>query len=564
MGGLMVYLAGPGRRNEHTAPHLIGGDPAVMAWHDDNELSRNSALSIAKHLDQPRTAFDVDIPAGHVWHCSLSLRADEGMLTDEQWSDIASNFVTAMEFDDNQGTKAPCRWAAVHHGVSENGNDHVHLVVNLVREDGTKASVHNDYHRSQTAARALEAKHGLERLESMDAERSTRGYDPAEREAAARSKARGKYERTRSVEAPTWNLLDGADRQQRVAAELRADQPRYALARTVRGCATASQDEAEFVRRMRRAGVLVRPRYADGRTDVITGYSAAARPEHGQRPIWYGGGHLGRDLTLPRLRAEWPDTPTGASAAAAEWNASKRNRRVVNPGRETREPDPQLWQQYSRDMTQLRERLQAVPPEDRETWARIARDTAGAFAAWSLRVEDTPGDLAATADALAVSAQTHRRPVKPRQPQMGSVTGTAMLLASAARGGRGTTAEAIMLRQLVNLAGSIHDAAQASGEARYAAQLATIERERMRSIAARLPRVNAPGHTAGTETQSAAPATTTLEPEAAEMLRRVQASQQRPAGEAASPVPKKLHTDKPAHTARTGPDRGTERQQERD
>lgn len=26
---------------------------------------------------------------------------------------------------------------------------------------------------------------------------------------------------------------------------------------------------------------------------------------------WYGGGHLARDLTLPRLRREWPDSPQG-------------------------------------------------------------------------------------------------------------------------------------------------------------------------------------------------------------------------------------------------------------
>lgn len=37
MGGLMVYLAGPGRQNEHTEPHLVAGDPAMMAWHDDDD-----------------------------------------------------------------------------------------------------------------------------------------------------------------------------------------------------------------------------------------------------------------------------------------------------------------------------------------------------------------------------------------------------------------------------------------------------------------------------------------------------------------------------------------------
>lgn len=343
MAGLLTYLTGPGRANEHTEPHLVAGDEAMMAWHDDDELGRDSALAIARHLDRPRTAYDVDVKGGHVWHCSLSLRADEGALTDEQWGAIARDFITAMEFDDNEGTKAPCRWVAVRHGVSKNGNDHIHIAVNLVREDGTKASTHHDFRRAQTAARALEARYGLEELESVRAERSTRGYNPAEREAQARARARAKYERTRTkqgTEMPAWEHLEGADRQARIASELRTDQPRYLLALKVRGCATAAQDEAEFVRRLRREGLIVRPRFADGRTDVITGFSVAERPEAGERPIWYGGGQLGRDLALPRLRDGWPDTPSGASEAAAEWNAAKRGRRVVAPGRETAEPTP--------------------------------------------------------------------------------------------------------------------------------------------------------------------------------------------------------------------------------
>ena len=78
MAGLLTYLVGPGRANEHTEPHLVAGDEAMMAWHDDDELGRDSALAIARLPDRPRTAYDVDVKGGHVWHCSLSLRADEG------------------------------------------------------------------------------------------------------------------------------------------------------------------------------------------------------------------------------------------------------------------------------------------------------------------------------------------------------------------------------------------------------------------------------------------------------------------------------------------------------
>ena len=559
MAGLLTYLTGPGRANEHTEPHLVAGDEAMMAWHDDDELGRDSALAIARHLDRPRTAYDVDVKGGHVWHCSLSLRADEGALTDEQWGAIARDFITAMEFDDNEGTKAPCRWVAVRHGVSKNGNDHIHIAVNLVREDGTKASTHHDFRRAQTAARALEARYGLEELESVRAERSTRGYNPAEREAQARARARAKYERTRTkqgTEMPAWEHLEGADRQARIASELRTDQPRYLLALKVRGCATAAQDEAEFVRRLRREGLIVRPRFADGRTDVITGFSVAERPEAGERPIWYGGGQLGRDLALPRLRDGWPDTPSGASEAAAEWNAAKRGRRVVAPGRETAEPDPELWDRRNEELRALVDRLRGVDVDDRDTWATVARQTAGALAAWSNATEETPGDLAAAADALSRSAQTHERTVRPHKAGTVAISGAAMLLASAARGGQGTVAQAVMVRQLLRLTQAVYDASVAAGQARQARLLAEDTRARLVRLREALPAPAAVGAATPAGTSSTSPK---LDPEAQAVLDRLRAGQAHDATRAASPLPSKIEPAKRAETIRPGADRGPER-----
>lgn len=559
MAGLLTYLVGSGRANEHTEPHLVAGDDAMMAWHDDDELSRDSALAIARHLNRPRTAYDVDVKGGHVWHCSLSLRADEGTLSDEQWGEIARDFITGMEFDDNEGTKAPCRWVAVRHGLSKNGNDHIHIAVNLVREDGTKALTHQDFRRAQTTARALEAKYGLEELESVRAERSTRGYNPAEREAQARGRARAKYERTRRTQGTdtAWEQLEGADRQGRIASELRADQPRYLLALKVRGCATAAEDEAEFVRRLRREGLIVRPRYVDGRTDVITGFSVAERPEAGERPIWYGGGRLGRDLALPRLRDGWPDTPTGASQAAEEWNAAKRGRRVVAPGRETAEPDPELWERRNEDLRTLVDRLRSVDVDDHDTWATVARQTSGALAAWSNATEETPGDLAAAAEALSRSAQTHQRTVRPQNAGTVAISGAAMLLASAAHGGQGTLAQAVMVRQLLRLTQAVYDANAAAGQARQARLLAEDTRARLVRVREALPTPPAAGTspTAGRTTQTTPP----LDPEAQSVLDRLRAGQAHDATRAASPMPSKIEPAKRAEPTRPGTDRGPER-----
>jgi len=485
MGGLLTYLVGEGRHNEHTEQHLVAGDGALMAWHGDAELDHAAALAIARHLDRPRTAFDVEVPGGHVWHCSLSLRPGT-QLSDETWGAIATRFVSKMGFDDQDGTRAACRWVAVRHGLSQGGNDHVHLVVNLVREDGTKASTFHDWPRAQRAARDLEVDFHLERLESAQSQLTTRGYKPAEVEAQARSRARATWEKTHHGQA--WTDLPAAQRETLIAGERAADTPRVTLARTVRACATASEDEAEFVRRLRRAGVLPRPRYASGRMDVVTGYSVAARPSAGERPIWYGGGRLGEDLTLPRLREAWPDTPDSASAAVAEWNAAHRHRRPANPGRETREITAADWARCDTELRHLRQQLEAVPVDDRDAWARVARESAGVFAAWSHRVEPTPGPLAVAADALGRSAQLKRWSTTPKRVGRLSSSGTALLLMSATKGGKGIAAEAALLRQLVKLSVAVYQAHQARGEAERARELARVIDRELKQVHDRLPK----------------------------------------------------------------------------
>lgn len=486
MTGLLTYLAGPGRHNEHTEPHLVAGDAAIMAWHGEDELSVEAARAIARQVDHPRRAFQVEVSGGSVWHCSLSIAADEGQLTDQKWAAIATDFVEEMGFTEASG-KAPCRWVAVRHGLSAGGNDHIHVAVSLVREDGTKASVHNDHPRSQRVCGELERRHGLVVLESREHGRGMRGVKPAEQ---ARADRLGLPE----------------------AAPLR-------LARAVRACAAAAADEAEFVRRVRRAGVLIRPRFATGRDDVVVGYSAALKPPAGERPIWYRGGHLARDLSLPAMRAGWTSTPEGSAAAAAEWRAAWRGRRPVAPGAETLEPDPQLWATYTAEVQALRDTLRGVPMEDRATWAHAAREVSGAFAAWSMRVEPTPGPLAAAADTLARSAQLHRREITPRPGAMPSARGAALLLASAARGGKGTLAQAILFRQLANTARAIHDAHRAAGEAQRAAQIATVVREQLVTVNDALPplppdaesRPSEPGQTP-TPARGGAPVPNRIEP----------------------------------------------------
>ena len=429
MAGLMVYLAGPGRSNEHEEPHLVAGESSLMAWHDDNELNRDSALDISNTLDRAKQFYETDVDGGHVFHCSLSLSAEDGRLTDQQWGDIANDYMAEMGFTEESG-KAPCRWAAVRHGVSKNGNDHIHIVASMVRDDGTKWNNWKSKYKSQQVSRELEKKYGLTELGSVHAER---GYKPAEQ---AKAQRQGKPE-----------------------------VGRHTVARKVRSCAAASVDEAEFVRRARPEGLLVRPRFAAGRTDVVTGYSVAERPARGERAIWYGGNSMGRDLALPKLREGWASTPENATEAVHEWSAASRNKRVVAPGRETATPSAELWQRHANEVGALREKLATTAYTDHATWAQAARETSAAFGAWSKRIESTPGPLADAARELSKAAQLRRYPQQGPKVAGPSARGASMILL-AAGSKSDKAAYALMFRQLAATAKAIHDMHQATGDLR--------------------------------------------------------------------------------------------------
>lgn len=294
MAGLVMYLAGPGRANEHTDQRLIAGhDLVTFAVEPGKALSRDDALDIANVLDAPRKQHgtSVQVPVkefdqetsqyvttgkkdAHVWHCSLALKADEGKLSDEKWAEIAHDFVEGMGFIDPDGAKTS-RWAALHHGESKNGNDHIHIAVQMVREDGTKADVHFDKRRSQKVAGEIEKKHGLVVLESRDKSRGLSGYKPAEKNAGTRQAG--------GLPAPE---------------ELR---------RRMRSALASSSNQHEYVQRLMDSGVRVAPRFAKGSTDTIVGYRVglAPRPGTGQRTIYYAPSKIDRTLGWPYIGARF-------------------------------------------------------------------------------------------------------------------------------------------------------------------------------------------------------------------------------------------------------------------
>ena len=362
-----------------------------------------------------------------------------------------------MDFTD-AGGKPPARWVAVRHGLSKNGNDHIHIAASRVREDGTKVSIHNDFVRAQRVARELEQEHGLEPLEGEQTRTAARGYQRAEAELAGK---RGLPEPARAT-----------------------------LEREVRAASMASGDEAEFVRRMRAADVLVRPRYASQRTDVVVGYSVALRPQRGsgEGPVWYGGGRLARDLSLPALRQSWPDSPDAATAAVAEWNAANRHRRVAAPGRERQPADEKRWEVATQRLQLMNDRLAGIPVEDRGRWADLARDGAGTLAAWSRTApQEMRPQLAQAASALGRSSQLRQAPRRRVQVES-PFAGAALVVAAAARGPQSMAAQLAVMQQMIMFARAIVQMHRALGDARTARALHEGVEGRLQTLYAQQPR----------------------------------------------------------------------------
>lgn len=475
MRGLVSYLVSTDAgktHNVHQDPHLVGGDAAIMAWFDDGILDQKDAKEIAAYLDEPHRKFGVEVMRrdtrrnapkdaqgkpqlvkADVWHCSLSLAAGERKMTDQEWGDIANEFVDKMGFTESSG-KAPSRWAAIDHGTSKAGNQHIHIAVSLVREDGTKASVHMDQPKSQKICRELEKKYGLEELNSVHA---SRGYDRAEPQTAKRQER---------------------------------EMHRTSLERKVRAASTAATSEAGFVREGRNIGLLMRPRYAKNTTDVVIGYSAAERPGKGERPIWFGGGKLARDLGLGQLRAQWPDTAQDSLDAVAEWNAAARNKRQASPSK-PRLTTAEMWKANTKKAKEMADRLQSIPVSDHATWAKAARQTSGAFAAWSSQLEGGAGPLANTAAELSKTAQLrdyrqHGKPV-----QLPSLAGSAMLLLAAGSKSK-SAAQSALLIQLMRTSKAILEMQIESNRYREGRNLRRVLTTDLNSFAQQMPRPQKP------------------------------------------------------------------------
>lgn len=306
VGGLLRYLFGPGREEEHTnsryaeGPRMgtpygrliaaSGGTPVAGLQPLLTDRGRFDFRPLVDWLEElPRAAGVLrrvdgrhDGP-GWVWHASLRLAPEDRhrQLSDQTWAHMVSETLRGAGLvadGDDKGV----RWVVVRHA-----EDHVHIVATLVREDLNREWFRNDFVRCVDAARQVAARMGLRQVGRSGGTAHRRPH-PVELHKAAR---RGRF--TGEGEVLT------------VREELR---------RRVRAAAAAAGSAEEFVARLHREGVRVDFRYSKMDPNVKTGVKFALDSDAtaAGAPVWYGGGKLAPELTWPKLTARWA---TRAAAA---------------------------------------------------------------------------------------------------------------------------------------------------------------------------------------------------------------------------------------------------------
>ncbi|MFE9042517.1 relaxase/mobilization nuclease domain-containing protein [Streptomyces sp. NPDC007818] len=295
--GLLVYLYGPGRREEHTDAHLVGSwdgfapDPGRDASPDPDPKVTLARLTAT--LDLRVKQAGERAPAQHVWHCSVRTAPGDRRLSDEEWNAVAQRIVHATGIAPD-GDPDGCRWIAVRHA-----EDHIHIVATLVRGDLRNPRLNYDFNKAQAECRRIEKEMGLRRLNAGD---GTAAKNPTSAE-------KFKAERTGRPETSRETLREAV---------------RQALA----GAAT----EEEFFTRLHEAGLRVKVRHAPS-GDAL-GYNVALpgdRNRHGD-PIWYPGSKLAPDLSLPKIRHHLADGLTDQAAPSTaegrpDWPPPARARR---------------------------------------------------------------------------------------------------------------------------------------------------------------------------------------------------------------------------------------------
>jgi hypothetical protein len=371
---LLVYLFTEGQagerglESEHRDAHVIAGyDAPGLLEPPRRSTGRADVTRLAGLLDAAVKAGGVGKYAKPVYHLALSAAPGDRTLTEDEWADIAAQYLDRLGLA-QRGDSDAVRWVAVRHA-----DNHVHVVATLVRQDGRRVFPHHDFYRAREVSLDVERQYRLTPTSPADrtAGRETTRAELRKHQAALRARAEA------GLPPPA-----GPDRE--------------VLRARVRAALAGAQDWEEFTERLRRFGVQVRERYSTRHPEQVTGYAVALLP-HGtgsssdEQSIWFGGGKLAPDLSLPQLRARWDaaggaDTPTGGPDTSGRTEPPRRDSTTHS----RRQPEMELSELERR-------RLWLSAQHCVRDAAKQIRQASGAHA--------SPGDRAAAQAAAAAASE---------------------------------------------------------------------------------------------------------------------------------------------------------------
>ncbi|MFL6120227.1 relaxase/mobilization nuclease domain-containing protein [Actinophytocola sp.] len=336
--GLIAYLFGPGRHEEHRNPRVVASWDGAPGFHQPPKLP---AVRLGEEVIEPGE-FDFDLRPLNAtmeeWPRRAKLPVSSPppgppVLGDpaaqreaEYWSEWlrasgkrrppreAPEWVRWHRYDPkaerivlrpgyvwhcpvrlhaDDPTLTDAQWEMIAQrlmtavGIQQEGarwiavrhaDDHIHLVATLVSETtGRRVYPRNDFAKLRETCQQLEKELGLTPTPDID---WTASRQPTRREV-------GKAERTG-----------------------RREPARVELRRVVSQAAAASRDGGEFLRLLQLEGLVVRVQRTSA--GEVRGYAVGLPTDVNAegRPVLYSGSKLARDLTWPKLFERWASTPT--------------------------------------------------------------------------------------------------------------------------------------------------------------------------------------------------------------------------------------------------------------
>lgn len=424
VAGLVRYLYGPGRHNEHVDQHLVacwsGSTPEVLAVVEPERIDEGGweYRGLVAELQAP-ARYAERLGRNPVWHCPLRTAPGDRVLSDAEWAEVAEDLMDRTGIAP-RGDDGGCRWIAVRHDEQS-----IHVVAVLARQDGGRAHPDNDWHQVRRTCLAAEQRLGLQVTAPAD-KTAARHTSRAEVELSAR--------RGQALPARDW------------------------LREQVQYAAAGARDPAGFLDRLRAGGVEVRERHDE--TGQLSGY-AVGRREPGRETVLFGGGKLAADLSLPKLQARW----AAAAGAAGRPDAGLE----VGGQLEVRAG---LWEQATAAAALAAEELRVGADADLAGAGDAAAAAAEVLSAASRLIEGPAGGPLTDAARDYDRAAREVRSRLPAPGRGGSVLRTAALqLAQGGRQpGRGEAAQiALLIAQLGRLSVSVSRLRAAQGRAAQAA-----------------------------------------------------------------------------------------------